>query len=105
MTTTVKVEPGACGLECRMEIRVEGKESVFVKITSQCERVVAFSRDLANLEIKAALAPAHKNPILAAGGLSGCHPSCPVPLAVIKGVEVECELALPKTSTIQIEKL
>ena len=105
MTTTCKVKPGDCQIECYISIRSKGKECVFIDITSTCERVTAFARELFNLEMREIIAPVHKNHIWRTAGLKGCHPSCPVPLAVIKGVEIECEMAIPKTLTIEFERI
>jgi hypothetical protein len=33
------------------------------------------------------------------------HPACPVPSAIIKGIEVACGLALPKDVEITISKI
>jgi hypothetical protein len=32
------------------------------------------------------------------------HPGCPVPAAIIKGVEAACSMALPKNVEITVEK-
>jgi hypothetical protein len=45
-----------------------------------------------------------KNPVYVSAQQAGCHSSCPVPVAVLKAVEVAMEMALPRDVRIKFEK-
>ncbi len=47
--------------------------------------------------------PVTRNPVYIAAQQSGCHPSCPVPGAIVKAAEVALELALPGDAIIRFE--
>ena len=47
--------------------------------------------------------PATRNPVYLAAQKSGCHPSCPIPAAVLKVAEVSLEMALPRNASIRFE--
>ncbi len=44
-----------------------------------------------------------RNPVYLAAEQSNCHPSCPVPAAVLKAAEVAMEMALPRDAMIRFE--
>ncbi len=47
--------------------------------------------------------PTTRNPVYLAADHAGCHPSCPVPPAVLKAAEVALEMALAHDATIRFE--
>jgi len=47
--------------------------------------------------------PVTRNPVYLAAQKSGCHPSCPIPAAVLKAAEVAMEMALPRDASIRFE--
>ena len=47
--------------------------------------------------------PVTRNPVYLAAQQSGCHASCPIPMAVLKAAEVAMEMALPRDVSIRFE--
>ncbi len=47
--------------------------------------------------------PVTRNPVYLAAQKSGCHASCPIPMAVLKTAEVAMEMALPREVILQFE--
>lgn len=52
------------------------------------------------MTLKELFMPLTKNPVYIAAEKAGCHPSCALPVAVIKAVEAALEMALPKAVRI-----
>ena len=98
------VNAGICGFTCHIKARKLGKNAVGLEITeSGCQQIQAFTETVTGLTLKELFAPVTRNPVYLAAEDSGCHPSCPVPAAVLKAAEVAMEMALPMDATIRFE--
>jgi hypothetical protein len=64
-----------------------------------------FSGTLTELTLKEIFTPLTRNPVYQAAERSGCHPSCGVPLAVVKAAEVVLGMALPRNVTIRFDEV
>lgn len=90
------VDSGICGFPCVIKAGRIRNQRIFVQITgSECEHVKRFSEQLNEVEARDLLKPISRNPIFLCAEHAGCYPSCPIPLAVVKAVEVAMEFALP----------
>lgn len=104
--TKVKIEPGICGLNTHVEAVSEDGMGVTVSVVSSCKAVQKMFEDLGNdfdaYEI--CLSKPGQNPLYnyASEHFPG-HASCPTIAGIIKCIEVECKLALPKTVQITFE--
>ena len=47
--------------------------------------------------------PVTRNPVFLSAEHAGCHPSCPIPVAILKAAEVAMEMALPREVRIKFE--
>ena len=93
----VTVDPGICGFPCVLKARKMGAQMVALEISgSDCGQIKKLSERLARISLKDIFAPISRNPVYALTEKSGCHLSCPVPVAVIKAAEVAFEMALPR---------
>ncbi len=100
----VSVEPGICGFPCVIEAGNLDSRNVSLKITdSDCEQIQRLSERLNAISLKELFMPLTRNPIYVSAEKSGCHPSCPVPLAIVKAVEVARDMAIPKDIRIRFE--
>jgi hypothetical protein len=99
----VTVEPGICGLPCRIHARRESHWSVELAMQSDCQKMQRLAGHLKGITMRELLSPVSGNPIFRLAEQEGCHPSCPVPVAIAKAAEVALELALPKEVTIRFE--
>lgn len=97
----IQVNPGICGFICRIESRQTDKRTVDISITgSECTMIKTFSDLLPPISLKDLFVPLTRNPIIITADRAGCHPACPVPVAVIKSAETALGLALPKDVSI-----
>lgn len=100
----VEVDSGICGFSCVVEAKKTGRHQVSIKIgSSDCEHIKRLSGKVNEMDLKDLFKPMTKNPVFVLAQQSGCHPSCPVPTAVLKTAEVAMEMALPKNVTIEFK--
>jgi len=98
----VTVDPGICGFPCVIKAGKMGARMVALEISgSDCGQIKKLSERLARISLKDIFAPISRNPVYALTEKSGCHLSCPVPVAVIKAAEVTLGMALPKEVQIR----
>jgi len=101
----VEVDSGICGFFCVVEAKKTGRHQVSIRISgSDCEHIKRLSGRVNEMDLKNLFKPMTKNPVFVSAQQSGCHPSCPVPTAVLKTVEVAMEMALPKDVYIKFKK-
>lgn len=93
--TRVVVYPGACRFECVIVATREGRWKASFEIRSQCEHIQRFFQLLKAVNVQELFAPLDRNAVFRASEQAGCHPSCPVPVAVAKAAEVCLEMAVP----------
>jgi hypothetical protein len=55
------------------------------------------------ITMKQLFAPVTRNPVFLSAQKAGCHPSCPIPVAILKAVEVAMDMALPRDAVIKFE--
>jgi hypothetical protein len=96
-TVCVKVDPGICGFPCLINAGKVDSRMIAVEISgSDCGQIKTLSERLTRLSLEDLFAPIHRNPVYALAEKAGCHPSCAVPIAVIKAAEAACRIALPR---------
>ena len=102
--TKVKIDPGVCGLITKVTAESEDGMNVHVRIVSACEDVrkmyEALGPDHDAYEV--CLSKPGKNAFYnyASQHFPG-HAACPVVAGIIKCIEAECRLALPRDVTIR----
>lgn len=104
MTTRVEVFAGVCGHSAVIEVSKIDDTHVQVVISSACEQITDMNPDLANLQWKGKGHEIFKKMTESAVYQSATkhirHTACPIPSAIIKAIEVETGVALPKDVTI-----
>lgn len=105
--TKVTIDPGICGLLTTAEASSEDQMLVTVTVNSGCASIQKMFQELGSqfdaYEICLAKPGDNAFYAYAAQHLPG-HASCPVIAGIIKCMEVECRLALPKTASITFEQ-
>jgi hypothetical protein len=101
--TRVVVDPGICGKIATAEVIKVGKRRVRVEITSDCEMVVKMGESLTELDQRDTLKPHVHSEIYKCASDCHIHASCPVPMAILKAIEVEAGLALPRPVLVHFE--
>lgn len=101
----VDINPGACGLNSKLLIEASDVKRVHVAIESQCPQIMAMNDDLPELNgYKECFAKYSESTVYQSARKHCKHLACPVPTAIIKGMEVACALAVPKDVHIHIER-
>jgi hypothetical protein len=100
MVTRVLVEAGICGFTTTIKATKTGKRRVSVDVESDCEDVAEMDGQLQDMGWLEALGQPGESVVWECACACIKHPSCPVPMAILKAIEVELDLALPKDVVI-----
>lgn len=101
----VKINPGICGFITTGEITSEDGVMVNIKIKTGCEQIKNIGKEIENINgFDECFLPYGEGVIAKATNKHCKHPACPIPIGILKGVEVACNMALPKESKIEVEK-
>jgi hypothetical protein len=87
-------------------IEVEKKDSktYAVKVGSECEMVVKLGKEISELTMMDAFKRVLDNPVYTRAATCLKHVACPVPSAILKALEVEAGLNVPKDVSIRFVK-
>ena len=100
--TCASVNAGICGFTCRIKAWKIDKRTVGLEISeSECQQIQDFTELLGQLSLNEIFMPITRNPVYLAAEQAGCHPSCPIPAAVLKTAEVAMQMALPRDASIR----
>lgn len=94
----LKVCPGVCGLESLIIAESEDGMDVNIQVETKCKAVKAFIESLEQPldSYEVCFAKPGDGPVYEAASENLIHSACPVASALIKCIEAECKLALPK---------
>ena len=97
-----EIKSGICGFTTWVEARKDGSYCT-ISIDSDCEAIQRLATELTRVHPLREITFRGKGPLTLELGTKHCaHPACPVPVGVIKVVEVEAGLALPADVTIKL---
>lgn len=101
----ISVNPGICGLMSEIEVTsVDGMNATF-KVETDCPHIKAMAAAVPSVNGYEEVFKKYGEGDIALAAKEYCeHAACPVPTAMLKGVEIVCSLALPKDVEIKIEK-
>lgn len=102
--TKVRLNPGPCGFKTAIEVAKTAKRKVKVTITSGCEIITNLGQSLTVVGHSDSLQPRESSDLHAQATKHGLHTACPVPIAILKAIEVEAGLAVPRDVSIRFEK-
>jgi hypothetical protein len=95
---------GICGHVTTVEATMDGKVCK-LNITSDCKAIQKIAEELPEVNPMQEISSKRATPQTLQMGLKHCfHAACPVPVGIIKAVEVASSLALPKDVTIKVSK-
>lgn len=97
------VDPGICGMIATITTRKTGKLCVKIEIESPCSKVTNIASSFANIAIRDALKPQINSQVYQCASVNNFCASCPVPMGILKSIEIEMGLALPKPVNIDFE--
>lgn len=100
--TAVKVTPGCCGLDTTVQARSDDMQFARVEIKSACPHIMAMAHEIELIDsFIECFVKIGEGQVYRAARRYGIHPMCPVPCAVLKCVEAECRLAVPRDVEIR----
>ncbi|MGA2192342.1 MAG: hypothetical protein ABSG42_03080 [Nitrospirota bacterium] len=104
--TKLVVKSGSCGYNINIVVEKEagGSKRFRLHIESDCKHVNLLASDLPVLDMAAVFTAIIQNPVYQAGSRRLKHPACPVPSAILKALEVEAALNVPRDVHIEFEK-
>jgi hypothetical protein len=95
---------GICGFTASVEAQTAGRRCT-VTIRSECDAIQRLAAELTEVNPFQEISFRGEGPTILRLGARHCyHPACPVPVGIIKAVEVASGLALPKDASIALEK-
>lgn len=103
--TTVVVDPGICGFVTTVEVVRLTAHRVRVSITSGCEMVNEMNSQLSELNWSDALRQPEQSVVYKRASQHIGHCACPVPMAILKAIEVEVGAALPQDVVVRFEPI
>ncbi len=95
---------GNCGFNTTVRTRTEGSKCK-VSIESECDAVQRLAAELTEVEPFREISFKRNMPLTLELAAQHCHhAACPVPVGIIKAIEIESGLALPANPTIELSK-
>ncbi len=101
--TKVTVDPGICGFITTIEALKVAKRRIKIVITSDCEAVSKLGESLTEVDLWEIFKKHLDSEIYKGASRCQLHGTCPVPAGILKAIEVEAKLALPRDATIRFE--
>jgi hypothetical protein len=99
-----EIASGICGFTTTVEARQDGSK-VRLVIESDCAAIQRLGEELTEVEPFQEISFRGQGPQTLKMGAKYCtHAACPVPVGIIKAIEVEAGLALPADALIKLSK-
>ena len=95
---------GNCGFSTQVKAEMNGRKCD-LKITSECAAIQRMADELVEVDPYQEISFRRAMPKTHEMGIKHCtHAACPVPVGILKAVEISAGLALPTDVTIQLSK-
>ena len=99
-----EIVSGICGFTATVKTRMEGTQCL-VSVESECDAIQRLGEALAEVDPFQEITFRGKGPRSLEMGAKHCyHTACPVPVGIIKAIEIEAGLALPADVEIKLSK-
>jgi len=98
--TRVIVNSGACGFTVTITAEKGNEKKIVVALDTACEMVQKMLADIATVDQRVTLTGFRDNPVYLSAAKHLKHTACPVPSAILKAIEVEAGLNVPRDATI-----
>jgi hypothetical protein len=101
---TAEIKSGICGFSAAVKAQMDGSK-VRLSIESDCKAIQNLAEELTEVDPFQEITFRGGGPRSLELGAKHCyHTACPVPVGIIKAVEIEAGLALPKDAAIKLSK-
>ncbi|MFN2234950.1 MAG: DUF6951 family protein [Anaerolineales bacterium] len=99
-----EVMAGNCGFTTQIDAKMNGN-TCELHISSECKAIERMAAEITEVNPYKEISFKRAMPIIHEAGVKHCtHAACPVPVSIIKAVEVEAGLALPTDVVIKLSK-
>jgi hypothetical protein len=99
-----EVMAGNCGYTTQIDAKMNGS-TCELQISSGCKAIERMAAEITEVNPYKEISFKRAMPIIHEAGVKHCtHAACPVPVSIIKAVEVEAGLALPTDVVIKLSK-
>lgn len=99
-----EINPGVCGLHTTVRTRMNGHKCE-IEIESECKAIQELAEQLQEVNPYQEISFRKEGPQTLKLGMQHCyHTACPVPVGIIKAIEVAAQLALPAEVSIKLSK-
>ena len=99
-----EVMAGNCGFTTQIDAKMNGN-TCELHISSECKAIERMAAEITEVNPYKEISFKRTMPIIHEAGVKHCtHAACPVPVSIIKAVEVEAGLALPTDVVIKLSK-
>ena len=99
-----EIYSGACGYTTTVETTMNGKVCQ-IAVESDCKAIQKMAAELTEVEPYKEISSRRQIPKTLEMGIKHCtHAACPVPVGIIKAVEIEAGLNLPVDVSIKLSK-
>jgi hypothetical protein len=99
-----EIKSGICGFTATVETRMAGSQCA-ISIESECQAIQRLAEELTEVDPFREISFRGQGPRTLEMGAKHCfHAACPVPVGIIKAIEIEAGLALPADATIKLSK-
>lgn len=96
---------GVCGFNTTVEARKDGSGQIELTIESECKGIRRLAAELTEVDPYREFTYRGQGPLTFEKAAEYCsHAACPVPVGIIKAVEIEAGLALPADVSIKLSK-
>jgi hypothetical protein len=101
--TQVIVDPGVCQMNATIGVTKVSRRQLKVEITTDCEMITKMGELLLELDLNDIMKSPVNSKIYQCASQCRVHPSCPIPMAIIKASEAEAGLALPRSVSVYFQ--
>jgi hypothetical protein len=99
-----EITSGICGFRAIVETHMNGRRCT-ISIESECDAVRRLAEALPEVNPFQEISFRGEGPQTLKLGARYCHhPACPVPVGIVKAIEVEAGLALPADAVIKLSR-
>ncbi|MPW24571.1 hypothetical protein GC105_02030 [Alkalibaculum sp. M08DMB] len=103
--STAIVKPGVCGIESKIVVRKKDRRTMDITIETKCPYIKKMEKDLDGINgSNECFNKFSASKVYELADQHCKHLACPVPSGIIKALEVEAGLALPRNVEILITK-
>ena len=102
--TTVVVNSGACGFTVTIRASKGKDKTIEIVLDTDCEMVKKMQGDIAAVDRRAAVCGFGSGPVHHSAAKHLKHAACPVPSGILKAIEIEAGMNVPRDAAIVFKK-